>query len=298
MSKVKEESEIEKWPLFVDGICPRETNKEEIGTLGRSGSLLKDWNDPCTKANDAAESILDRSLASSIIFIVSISMVFARLCELKSHQFDDFNDETNSFNNGFDNGFEYELKYESECDALSSLTNKSIDAISYTDSSAFDATSTGGSSCRTNVIGHDLAAVLPEITVATIPLKNKHEMKHNTSLICTYAHLHQTPHPIAPITDRIFIFDLIGAVSRDFNDLECKADVALNKSEFKPNIHNIFNRYFNKNFDNSNYRKTYCCRSTDMYVFDFFVLVFLPMHINLLLFCLFCFVLFCFTKET
>ena len=268
---MKEESEIEKWPLFNDGICQQETKKNDTSTPARGGALLKDWNDPCTKASAAAE--LTRSSAtphkSPIISILSILMVIEHVFELNSHEFDDFYDETNGFNNGFE--LEYELKYEFECDALSSLTNKSIRILPYTSISAFDVTPAGGSSCQRNVIRHDLVAVLP---AATMPIKNKHEMKYDTGSIWTHARTLPAPQPTTPVTDRIFIFDLIDAVSRGFNDLECKVGVALNENEFKHNIDNVFKHYLNEKFDNNGYYNTYYRESTGMYVFIFFMLVF------------------------
>ena len=292
MRKVKDKSEIEKWPLFIDGTCQQETNKNDTGAPA-------DWNDPCTKASAAAELTLRRSSSqtSPIISILSIVMVIVQVFELKSHEFDDFNDETNGFNNGFE--LEYELQYEFECDALSSPTNKSTGVLQYTSISEFGVTPTGGSSSQAIVFGHDLVTVLPATTASTIPITNTHNMKYDTSPTWTHADTHLTPQPTASITDRIFSLDLIGAVSRDFNDLECQVGVALSENEFKHDMHNVLKHYLNENFDNNGYCNTYYRESAGMYVFDFFDTCFLAntlfMHpaAHKLAFALFCFI-----KET
>ena len=251
---MKEESEIEMWPLFINRTCQNETNKNETVTPARGGASLQIWNDPCTRVSAAAELTLRQSTPSShtspIIYVLSIFMVIQHILELKSHEFDDFN-ETNGFDNGFE--LEYELKYEFKCDALSSPTNKSIGALACTSISGFGVTPTGGSSCQADVIGYDLVAVLSATSATTILIKNKYEMKYDTSPIWPHAQTHPAPQLTTPITDRMFIFDLIGAVSRDFNDLECKVGVGLNEDEFKQNIHNVFNHYVNENFDNNGY---------------------------------------------
>ena len=249
--------------LFIDGICQREKNKNDIGTFA-GGSWLKDWNDPCTKASAAAEVTLRRSSASlrssPIIFILSIRMVFEHIFELKSYEYDDFNDEKNGFDNGSE--LEYELKYESECDALSSPTNKSIGALSFTCTSAFGAThSTGDSSCQANVIGHDLVAVLPATTAVTIQIKNcdiDSIWGHTQAVLPSTAipkHINRyntlPPLPLIFVLFGIIVFILCEII---FSEYVFNVDLC---EVFKENVYKIENANVNGDLCNAYYQPSY-----------------------------------------
>ena len=131
-------------------------------------------------------------------------------------------------------------------DALPSATNNTI-CITYntpTTTFNFDAIDVGLATFNENQ--YNLIAVLPVTSIATTQrIKNKNEMRIDNE---------ETPaDSLTTIMNKILNYDLMGAESRDFNDLKCVFAALLNGNEFDCDIDNVFKYFFNDPFDEKGY---------------------------------------------
>ena len=270
MGEVKVETEIEKWPLFIDATCQHKTNKSETSTPARDGTSIKDWNDPCTKASVVPNSTPQQPSAtttpSPILSITFILMVIGHVFELKSREVCEFNHETNDCNNGF--GSECELQR-----GVLSPENKTIVAIPHTTATAINFTPTGVGICQASVIEHDLIDAIRPTSIQIIQgIKNENKTKIGGGVLWE----HTQPHsPTAttttgPTIDGINNYDSIDAESREFNDLECVFDVVLNENDSNYDIIHVFKYFSNENFNVNDNLNASCGASPGMsYIFNF-----------------------------
>ena len=270
MREVKVEKEIEKWPLFMDRTCQQETSMNQTSTPAGDGRLIKDWNDPCTKANAAPNRIPQRPSTtrkpSPMLSITFIMTVIGHVFELKSREFCDFNHETNDCNNGF------ELECELECGVLSP-GNKTIVAVSHTTAPAINFTPTGVGICETSVLGYDLINVLRPTSIQ-IPqgTKNENEIKNGSGRL--WRHSGTATTSTALKNDGIHNYDSIDAESHEFSDLEYVFDAESHENDFNYDINQVFKYFANENFNGNGDCNAPCCPSPGMYIFNFFVFYF------------------------